>query len=91
MVSQSNEQNSPFKTDHKVDFGLSRNVEVSGLSCLALKSDLLLLLGQILLDILIRTLEDDLALRFLVLQGIRTSQRAINTMRRECSAPKDGI
>jgi len=62
---------SPLETNDEVNFGLSRDVKVSSLPGLPLESDLLLLLREVLLHILIRTLEDDLALGLLVLCCVR--------------------
>jgi len=56
-----------LQSDDKVHLGLSRDVKVTSLSCLSLKSDLLLLRGKVLLDVLVGPLEDDLAF----LLGIR--------------------
>jgi hypothetical protein len=51
-----------LEADDEVDLGLGGDVEVAGLAGLALEADLLLLLGNVLLDVLVGTLEDDLAL-----------------------------
>lgn len=51
-----------LKTNNEVDLGLGSDVVVAGLAGLALEADLLLLLGEVLLDVLVGTLEDDLAL-----------------------------
>lgn len=58
---------SPLDTNDKVDFRLSRNVKVTRLPRLALKSDFLLLGGNVLLHILVGPLEDDLPLSLGVL------------------------
>ena len=55
---------SPPDTDNKVDLGLGRDVEVTTSPSSALQTDLLLLLGQVLLHIRLRALEDDLSLGF---------------------------
>lgn len=65
---------SPLESDNKVDFRLSRDVEVTGLPGLPLESDLLLLLSDVLLDVLVGSLEDDLSLGLLVLR--RSSAQA---------------
>lgn len=51
-----------LEADDKVDLRLGGDVEVTGLAGLALEADLLLLLGNVLLDVLVSALENDLAL-----------------------------
>ena len=51
-----------LQSDDKVDLWLSWDVEVSSLSGLSLESDLLLLLLDVLLDVLVGSLENDLSL-----------------------------
>lgn len=82
----------PLESDHKVDFGLSGNVEVTSLPCLPLESDLLLLLREVLLHILVRPLKDDLALGLLVLGLVSGHpEQLVIIGGHEGSAPKDGI
>ena len=71
--------NSPLQPDDEVDLGLGRDVEVTGLSGLPLKSDLLLLLGGVLLDVLVRSLEDGLSLGLLGLSRQRVHKTAISS------------
>ena len=52
----------PPDTDNEVDLRLSRDVEVTRSTSSALQTDLLLLSGEVLLHVLLSTLEDDLAL-----------------------------
>ena len=61
----------PLQSDNKVHLGLSRDVKVTSLSCLSLKSNLLFLGREVLLDVLVGPLEDDLAF----LLGILRCQR----------------
>jgi len=51
-----------LQTDDEVDLGLGGDIEVTSLACFTLQTDLLLLLRDVLLDVLVGTLEDDLAL-----------------------------
>lgn len=53
---------SPLQPDDKVHLGLSLNVEVARLPRLPLEPDVLLLGLEVLLCVLVRALEDDLAL-----------------------------
>ena len=57
-----------LQTDDEEDLGLGRNVEVTRLAGLTLETDGLLLLGEVLLNVLVGTLEDDLALGSLGLE-----------------------
>ena len=52
----------PANSNNEVDLGLGRDVEVARCPCSTLQSDLILLLGEILLHIGLRALEDDLSL-----------------------------
>lgn len=66
------ERNEPLDTHDEVDLRLGGNIEVtSGLGG-ALEADLLTLLVVVLVDIGLRSLEDDLAL---VLTGLRRIER----------------
>jgi hypothetical protein len=68
-----------LQPDNEVDLGLGSDVEVTSLAGLSLKSDLLLLLVLVLLDILIGTLEDDLSL------GDSALEISTRTSRNQCS------
>ena len=61
---------SPPDTDDKVDLGLGRDVEIARGTGSTLETELLLLRSEILLHVLLRALEDDLALRLSCLQAI---------------------
>ena len=52
----------PLESDDEEDLGLGGDVEVSGGSGLSSESDLLLLPGGVLLDVLVSPLEDNLPL-----------------------------
>lgn len=68
--------NAPLDPDDKVDLGLGRDVKVASLSGLPLEPDLLTLLVSVLLDVLVGTLEDDLALSLSLLRAAgRTNER----------------
>lgn len=67
----------PLDPDNEVDLGLTLNVEVSVFPGLTLETDLLLLLGVVLLDVGLGTLEDDFAgsLRLLLVVIVALLQR----------------
>lgn len=81
-----------LETDDKVDLGLGRDVVVSGLASLTLKTDLLFLLGNVLLDVLVGALEDDLALSLagLIVSACSGATKRRCRARKRDSAPKDG-
>ena len=66
----------PLDSDNKVDLGLGRDVVVTGLSGLSPQSDLLLFTVQVLLDILVGSLEDDLSGGLSGLTGKGVSNRS---------------
>ena len=62
-------RHSPTNTDNKVDLWLGWDVEITGRPCSALETNLILLLGGVLLNILFSTLEDHLAFGLGSLEG----------------------
>jgi hypothetical protein len=66
-----------LKTNNEVDLGLGRDVVVAGGAGLTLETDGLLLLGEVLLDVLVGTLEDDLALGRLGLRFVSNKSLVI--------------
>ena len=76
-----------LQADNEVDLGLGWDVEVTSLAGLTLETDGLLLLRSVLLDVLVGTLEDGLALELLVLM---VSDGCKFVAEEKGSAPKDG-
>jgi hypothetical protein len=76
-------------TDDEEDLGLSGNVEVTGGTGSTLQANLILLLGDVLLDVGFGTLEDDLALGLSGLwkQSQNSSKKKVS---KYGSVPKDG-
>lgn len=64
----------PTNTDDKVDFGLRWHIKITRCPSGAFQANLLLFLGEIFLHIRFRTLEDDLAFRFLGLMMSSVSE-----------------
>jgi len=64
--------NSPADTDGKDKLGLGGHVEVAGLLGLTAQADLIVALPAVLINVLLGTLEDDLALG---LVGLEVRQR----------------
>lgn len=83
----------PLQPDDKVHLGLSLNVEVARLPRLPLEPDVLLLGLEVLLRVLVRSLEDDLALGLGIL-AVSAMVAQVECQgrggREESSAPKDG-
>ena len=63
-------RNAPPNTNDKVHLSLRRDVEIARGTGSTLETELLLLRSEILLHVLLRALEDDLALRLSCLQAI---------------------
>lgn len=82
--SETRRGDAPTNTNNEVDLRLCWDVEVTGDTGSPLQTDLLLLLGKILLHVGLGPLEDDLALRLLRLEKRSCKQGQTTDRVQEC-------